>query len=72
MMFGHAEHGVGQRLPVITRANHFDIAPHFAFIAQQQGNIIAAVAQVKPQGTIAHKRRFSLFAKDDFRQRGGR
>lgn len=43
-MFPKAEHGVRQPAPVGARANHFDIAANFAFIAQQQGDIVTAMA----------------------------
>ena len=61
-MFGEAENGIRQRLPVLPRADHFDIAAHFTFIAHQQGNIVPAVAQVKPQRMAVSEGRFSLLA----------
>src|SRR5437870_1514233 len=59
-MFRHAEDGVSQRLPVFTWADNFDITPHFAFVAQQQRDIIAAVTQVKPEGLRIHEGRLPL------------
>jgi predicted PurR-regulated permease PerM len=43
-VFPEAEHGVRQPAPVGARANHFDIAADFAFIAQQQSDIVTAMA----------------------------
>jgi len=47
-MFRLAKHRIRQATPVVTRAYHFDIAADFSFIAHQQSNMIAAVAQAKP------------------------
>ena len=54
-----------QRLPVFTWADNFDITPHFAFVAQQQRDIIAAVTQVKPEGLRIHEGRLPLLTIDD-------
>ncbi len=43
-VFPEAEYGVRQPAPVGARANHFDIAADFAFITQQQGDIVTAMA----------------------------
>lgn len=71
IMFRDAKNGIGECLPVIARSNHFDIAAHFAFVAHQQGDVIAAMAQVEPEGICIDKCGFSLLAKNDFRQRRG-
>jgi hypothetical protein len=57
-MLRHAEDGIRQRLPVLPRANHFDIAADFTFIAHQQGDIVTAVAQVEPQRMASAKAGF--------------
>ncbi len=43
-VFPEAEYGVRQPAPVGARANHFDIAADFAFITQQQSDIVTAMA----------------------------
>ncbi len=70
-MFGKAEDGIRQRLPVLARADRFNIAANFAFVAQQQGNVVPAVAQVKPQRMAASEGRFSLLAVDYLGERRG-
>lgn len=48
-MFAEAEYRICQRTPVIARADHFNIAADFTFVAKQQSNSVAAMAEVKPQ-----------------------
>ncbi len=48
-MFAEAEDRICQRAPVGARADDFEITTHFAFVAQQQGDIVTAMAQVEPQ-----------------------
>jgi hypothetical protein len=50
VMLGEAENGIRQRLPVLPRADHFDIAANLAFIAYQHGNVVPAVAQLNHSG----------------------
>jgi len=47
-VFPKTEYRICQRLPVIARANNFNIAADFPFVAEQQDDVIAAMADVKP------------------------
>jgi len=69
VMLRHAEYRISQRLPVLPRANHFDIAADLAFIAHQQGDIVTAVAQVEPQRMTLRKGRFPLLTVNDVGER---
>ena len=71
-MLALAKQGVSQPLPAVARTNHFDIAANLAFIAQQQGNMVAAVAKVKPPPAAGRESRFALLAIRNIRQRGRR
>ena len=64
-MLTKTEYRICQRLPVIARANDFYIAADFPFVAEQQGDIITAVAEIEPQRRVSRKGRFSLLAIDD-------
>ncbi|MNI81101.1 hypothetical protein D3C73_1376830 [compost metagenome] len=52
-MFPKAEYCICQRPPVITGAHDFNIAADFPFITEQQGDVIPAVAEIKPQRRVA-------------------
>lgn len=68
-VLGIAEYRIGERLPVSARPYHFHITAHFTFIAQQQGDVIAAMAQVKPPLALSGKQRFTVLVVSHLRQR---
>lgn len=68
-MLARAKYRIGDPTPVFSRANDFDIATDFPLVAEQQRDIVAAVAEVKPQRRPVRKPRLALFGVDNLGQR---